>query len=63
MPRRPAKPLDISQRLRRHVEVTDTMRDLIGQPEALRDAGNVAGARRLLKMIDALHRELVKLEG
>jgi hypothetical protein len=64
MPRRSAdKPLDISQRLGRHAEITTRLRAMIRECEALRDQGKTAEARKLFTKIEGLHAELRELEG
>ena len=65
MPRHATKPAapDVTEQLKRHVELTGTLRGLIAQCEALRDGGKVAEARRLFRQAEVIHAELRELEG
>lgn len=57
------KPMDIIERFKRHMALTDQVKAMIVRCEGLRDAGKTEAARRLLVRIERLTKELQQLEN
>jgi hypothetical protein len=56
-------PLDDTERLQRHMELSRSLREMMAQAELLRDVGKHVESRELSKMSEALNVKLRELEG
>jgi hypothetical protein len=58
-----ATPLDNTERMNRHMELSRILREMRAHAELLRDVGKQVESRKLSKMGEALNAKLLELEG